>query len=44
MNVKVLVEGKDGGKALLADGANESLGAVGQATMLHHLEMDKVNP
>ena len=37
MDVEVLVESEDGGEALLADGADERLGAVGKPAMLHHL-------
>ena len=39
MNVEVLVQGKDGGEALLTDGADECLGAVGQSAMFHHLKI-----
>ena len=37
VDVEVLVESEDGGEALLADGADERLGAVGKPAMLHHL-------
>ena len=37
MDVEVLVESEDGGEALLADGADERLGAVGKPAVLHHL-------
>ena len=38
VDVEVLVEGEDGGEALLADGADERLGSVGEPAVLHHLQ------
>ena len=38
VNVEMLVQGEDGGEALLADGADEVLDTMGQAPMFYHLQ------